>query len=321
MSQKSKSSLSLSLKNYKSSEILWAVIIILLAVIIPRYVKLPTNVELLFKDRIGQLLLLLLAVMIGSYNFLCGVLMVVLFLSIMINISSVNTEGFENEGEGESDVVDADEEIIEESESFEDEETFADKKTKPTKPPKPTVKPTVKPTIKPTVKPTIKQTVKPTVKPTTKLAKTKKPIEEDVEEDQDQPQEETSDEMEMETDNKKSMAENNNESVEEEPEDETIEGFNCGCDSNDRRAKLINYARADQVDPSLSGLFEKFENPPQSKSVVTPNPFDVAGCRYDLKESNPLHETIYGAPVDSCMAYQSANVAGTGTVFYPLNAF
>ena len=57
------------------------------------------------------------------------------------------------------------------------------------------------------------------------------------------------------------------------------------------------------------------------KDIKTPNPFDVAGCRYDLKESNQLHETIYGAPLDSCMAYQSANVAGTGTVFYPLNAF
>ncbi len=300
-----KSLISVSLKKNKPNEIVCILVIIALAVVIPRYVKLPMNVELLFNDRIGQLLLLLLAVMIGSYNFVCGVLLVVLFLSIMIKVSKSNSvEGFENENEEEDEDDDdtKSEEIIEKSESF------ASKKTKTT--PKPSPTPTKsKPTKgKPTPAPT---KGKPT--PTPKVT-----FEEESEEPEEQEPEKTEDEMEIEMENKKTMSE----SAPEEPEEETVEGFNCGCDTNDRRAKLINYARADQVDPSLSGLFETFENPPQqSNTIITPNPFDVAGCRYDLKEGNPLHETVYGAPVDSCMAYQSANVSGTGTVFYPLNAF
>jgi hypothetical protein len=304
MSQKSSLSLkSLSLKNYKSNEIVCAVIIIVLAVIIPRYIRLPKNVELLFNDRIGQILLLLLAVMVGSYNFVCGVLLVVLFLSIMINVSSV--EGFENPADSE------DEDIVIESENFE-EDVAAEEESSPTSDEK--IKELEEKISKleqekseessPTPKSTKRPTVKPTTKPTMAM------------EDEEQ----ASDEMKSETQSKKKVAMSVKKSSKKETED-TIEGFNCGCDTNDRRSKLINYARADQVDPSLSGLFETFENPPQSKDIITPNPFDVAGCRYDLKESNQLHETIYGAPLDSCMAYQSANVGGTGTVFYPLNAF
>jgi hypothetical protein len=308
MSQKSSLSLkslslkSLSLKNYKSNEIVCAVIIIALAVIIPRYIRLPKNVELLFNDRIGQILLLLLAVMVGSYNFVCGVLLVVLFLSIMINVSSV--EGFENPADSE------DEDVVMESENFE-EDVAAEEESSPTPS---TSDEKIKELEEKISKleqekseessPTPKSTKRPTAKPTMAM------------EDEEQ----ASDEMESETQRKKKVAMSVKESSKKETED-TIEGFNCGCDTNDRRSKLINYARADQVDPSLSGLFETFENPPQSKDIKTPNPFDVAGCRYDLKESNQLHETIYGAPLDSCMAYQSANVAGTGTVFYPLNAF
>ena len=97
-------SLSVSLTKYKPNEIVCILVIIALAVVIPRYVKLPKNVELLFNDRIGQLLLLLLAVMIGSYNFVCGVLLVVLFLSIILTVSKSNSiEVFENESEAEDD--------------------------------------------------------------------------------------------------------------------------------------------------------------------------------------------------------------------------
>jgi hypothetical protein len=304
MSQKSSLSLkSLSLKNYKSNEIVCAVIIIVLAVIIPRYIRLPKNVELLFNDRIGQILLLLLAVMVGSYNFVCGVLLVVLFLSIMINVSSV--EGFENPADSE------DEDIVIESENFEEDvaaeeesSSTSDEKIKELEEKISKLEQEKSEESSPTPKSTKRPTVKPTTKPTMAM------------EDEEQ----ASDEMKSETQSKKKVAMSVKKSSKKETED-TIEGFNCGCDTNDRRSKLINYARADQVDPSLSGLFETFENPPQSKDIITPNPFDVAGCRYDLKESNQLHETIYGAPLDSCMAYQSANVAGTGTVFYPLNAF
>ena len=109
------------------------------------------------------------------------------------------------------------------------------------------------------------------------------------------------------------------ESFEDEDQEADIEeGFSCGCDGNSSQVKKIKYDESQTIDESLQGLFEKFENP--DPNVKTPNPFDVSGCRFDMKESNPLHETVYGAPVDCCQAYSTANT-GTGTVFYPLNAF
>ena len=76
-----------------SNQFLCAVLIIVLAVVIPQYIQLPTGLELLFHDKIGQVLLLLLAAVIGSYNLLCGLLLVVLFISIMLKSSVL--EGFD----------------------------------------------------------------------------------------------------------------------------------------------------------------------------------------------------------------------------------
>jgi hypothetical protein len=78
--------------------------VIALIAVIPRYIQLPNSLELLFHDMIGQLLLLLLAITVGSYNFTCGLLLVVLFLSIMLQSkikSKYASEGFIDYEEGE----------------------------------------------------------------------------------------------------------------------------------------------------------------------------------------------------------------------------
>ena len=109
--------------------------IITAIVVIPRYLRLPQSLELLYHDKIGQLLLLVLAVVVGSYNFICGVLLALLFLSIMLQTQNnyINgTEGFEDYNMDEDDDmklnedfdnVDMDEDVdvdTELKESFED---------------------------------------------------------------------------------------------------------------------------------------------------------------------------------------------------------
>lgn len=47
--------------------------------------------------------------------------------------------------------------------------------------------------------------------------------------------------------------------------------------------------------------------------------FDVAGCRYDFKDSQQ-NMTMYGPPLAACGAYNPQQVAKCGTLFYPLNA-
>ena len=49
------------------------------------------------------------------------------------------------------------------------------------------------------------------------------------------------------------------------------------------------------------------------------NGYDVAGCRYDFKDSQQ-NMTIYGPPLAACGAYNPQQVAKCGTLFYPLNA-
>ena len=107
--------------------------IITAIVVIPRYLRLPPSLELLYHDKIGQLLLLVLAVVVGSYNFTCGVLLALLFLSIMLQTQNNymnGTEGFEDYDMDEDadmklnedfDDVDMDEDVDTElNESFED---------------------------------------------------------------------------------------------------------------------------------------------------------------------------------------------------------
>lgn len=62
----------------------------------------------------------------------------------------------------------------------------------------------------------------------------------------------------------------------------------------------------------------------QNDAITTVNApnrdgFDVAGCRYDFKDSQQ-NMTIYGPPLAACGAYNPQQVAKCGTLFYPLNA-
>lgn len=264
------------------TEIVCEILIILLIVLVPRYIQLPNSLELLFHDTIGQILLLLVAVFIGAHNLLCGILLVIFFVSIMLQ----TTEGFE---------VDS-------------------KKTKKTTAPDEDV--TSDPEKESQIK-TYQTAINSLQSKINELEHT-------------EPTPTNSSEMTEYTENKKSnnkkpspsprpkKTTNPTKEPFEDEEEDIEEGFSCGCDSNSSQVKKIKYEESQNIDESLQGLFEKFENP--EPGVKTPNPFDVAGCRFDMKESNPLHETAYGAPVDSCQAYSTANT-GTGTVFYPLNAF
>jgi hypothetical protein len=335
----------ISLNTYKKSEVVCSIILILLIVIVPRYINLPNNIELLFHDRIGQVLLLLIAIFIGSYNLLCGVLLVILFLSIMLK----PTEGFDSTPD-------------ELPEDFEDSpEDFADspEETEETQ------------AAKPSPRKSSSMTPPPRGEDDAPGPKNTQPIEsksEDKELNKDRQisayksainsMQSKIDDLEKEKTPKKTQAPENtptqtkptemteyqeqkrssnnsqkammtppptqprtpkNTPPKPESFDDTIEGFSCGCSgSNSSQVKLIKYTEANSLDSSLDALFERFENP--KPNVITPNPFDVAGCRFDMKENNPLHETVNGAPVSSCAAY-SKNNSQTGTVFYPLNAF
>jgi hypothetical protein len=270
-------------------EIVCAIFLILLIVLVPKYIKLPHSLELLLHDTIGQILLLLIAVFVGAHNLLCGVLLVIFIVSIMLQ----TTEGFDVEKKNKKSTQ-TPEPTPSEEESTSEPEKESQIKTYQTainslqsKINELETKETSKPT-KSSEMTEYKETKKANNKKmvTTKTKQTKEPFEDEDEQDQE--------------------------------EENIEEGFSCGCDSNSTQVKKIKYDESQNIDESLKGLFEKFENP--GPSVKTPNPFDVVGCRFDMKESNPLHETIYGAPVDSCQAYSTANT-GTGTVFYPLNAF
>ena len=279
------------------SEIVCAIVLILLIVLVPRYIQLPNSVERLFHDTIGQILLLLVAVFIGAHNLLCGVLLVIFLVSIMLQ----TTEGFD---------VDNKKKKVTPTPTADQEEEMDE----------PTPDPEKESQIK-TYQTAINS------------------LQSKINELESIPQPSSPSEMNEYKDNKKMDNKKKNtkkmdtsfmtptptqpkakkESFEDEDQEADIEeGFSCGCDSNSSQVKKIKYEESQSIDESLQGLFEKFENP--APGVKTPNPFDVSGCRFDMKESNPLHETVYGAPVDSCQAYSTANT-GTGTVFYPLNAF
>jgi hypothetical protein len=95
--------------------------IIIAIVVIPRYLRLPQSLELLYHDKIGQLLLLVLAVVVGSYNFACGVLLAVLFLSIMLQTQNNYMNGLEGFEDYEMD-EDADMELTEDFEDMDEDE-------------------------------------------------------------------------------------------------------------------------------------------------------------------------------------------------------
>jgi hypothetical protein len=86
-----------------SFEPICAILIIFAILSVPKYLPLPDSLVLLYHDMFGQILLLLFAVLVGSYSFLCGVLLVILFISIMIQTKYYVSEGFV--GSQDSDMV------------------------------------------------------------------------------------------------------------------------------------------------------------------------------------------------------------------------
>jgi len=270
---------------------------------VPKYVQLPESLDLLFHDRMGQILLLGLAAVIGSYNFAVGLMLAVFFMSLMLSSPTVQ-EGFESENDdepeeeddenqnlGEEDnlaVMNTDENIAfeeggddYEGEEFTDPssskgEQFKTKKTKKNK-------------NSTSCKFLINQ-----MNRIQKHLKKKRCDEAEV----------RSDEAEVRSDEPRE-----NENFEESEDGDLEEGFGCGCGGNgDYRKKKANMLKA--------GAIEPFQNPePQPNDSTN---YDIAGCRYDL-QSGPHTESINGAPLSSCEAYKSVDVGNTGTVFYPLN--
>lgn len=265
--------------------------VIALIAVVPRYIELPKSLELLFNDRVGQLLLLLLAITVGSYNFTCGILLTVLFLSVMLQSKSMQNEGFIDYEEG-------DDKDMELNENFDSATKKKAKKDMMEETPVPTKR--TKPTPSPNVVDDLKQEIKSSQKKIKELesklqeseSKKNTKMEDEMETEMEtptaQPEETTNMEMEME--------------MESEP---TVEGFSCGCNNDNRRTKMVKYAEA-------GGMIETFENPPPTDC------YDFAGCKYQ-NGYTPFNDSFYGPPVDSCDAYRKINVNATGTVFYPLN--
>jgi hypothetical protein len=293
--------------------------------IIPKYITLPEGLELLFQDRIGQLLLLGLAVAIGSYNFTCGLFLAVLFLSIMLKPTKIQHEGF-------SDFNEDDDMELEDFEDNPVDETKGKKVNKPSvtissnKPVVSSSKPSLPPSK--SVSPKTKTSTKPSISPLDETPENNSNMnqsnriqyDEDAQNSMVSPtpdvnqlkmQLDTSQEiikdLEKKLNNYQSTDSKNKKTsvnVEDEP---TIEPFSCGCDSDDARVTLIKYQKANE-----HNTIENFTN------VENMDLFDVAGCKYDMgfKSQN---DTYYGPPVSSCAAYNKINLDKTGTVFYPLN--
>ena len=271
--------------------------IIAVAVAVPKYVQLPESLELLFHDKMGQVLLLGLAAVVGSYNFSVGLMMAVFFMSLMLSGGAVE-EGFEeendgdgadeddlraqNNGEQEFQGLDLDEEL--EGDEPEDEELegeelegnelegeeldenvseeFQSKRSKK------------------------KSSAQKKLRKIRKIA--------------------------CSSDNERSRKGEDNYSPAEDfanEEGDLEEGFGCGCQGMDDQRKKKNYL-------VKTGQVEAFQNPePQAHDSTN---YDVVGCRFDL-QSGPETESVNGPPLASCEAYKAVNVENTGTVFYPLN--
>lgn len=271
--------------------------------IIPKYVTLPEGLELLFNDKIGQLLLLGLAIAVGSYNFTCGLLLAVLFLSIMLKpIKKTHTEGF-------SDYSEEDSNHAMEAEEFKDEpdETPTVKKTTST----PTSTKKTKTVSMPSKKPSTEEPIMYDNNEETSTLKMPSPTPDvnQLKMELDTSQEIIKDlEKKLSSFQSKESKSTESKSIKEKNDEEpTIEPFSCGCDSDDSRVSLIKYQKANMEDT--------YENFVDSKNMDL---FDVAGCKYDMgfKSQN---DTFYGPPVSRCDTYKNINLEKTGTVFYPLN--
>jgi hypothetical protein len=307
--------------------------VIALIAVIPRYIQLPKSLELLFHDTVGQLLLLLLAITVGSYNFTCGLLLVVLFLSIMLQ-SKYSSEGFIDYEEKEDtdmelnenfdstkkktkktvamkDQEEANTEDVEEEANTKDVE---EEKPKPTKisRPSPTPNNSVVNDLKQELQASQKRIKALESKMKNALDSSNKDMESEMESEM---QSEMQSEMKNEDESKMAMDMAMEMAMKTQATSEpNVEGFECGCTNDNRRTKFVKYQEAE-------GLIETFQNqlPQQTPQVKSESDcYDLAGCKYQ-NGYTPFNDTFYGPPVDSCHAYRKANVNTTGTLFYPLN--
>jgi hypothetical protein len=299
--------------------------VITLIAVIPRYIQLPKSLELLFHDMIGQLLLLLLAITVGSYNFTCGVLLVVLFLSIMLQSKPKRY----NENEGFIDYEEGDDKDMELNENFD----TTKKKTKKTvdmedqeeeKPEeveeeeKPTPTPTPKKIIRPSPTPNnsvvndLKQELQASQKKIKALESKMKNALTSYNNSNTPMKIENEPEMEMEPEMEPEMEMEMAMKNQLTPQP-TFEGFECDYTNDNRRTQFVKYQEAE-------GLIETFEvqSPQQTQTSVKTDCYDLAGCKYQ-NGYTPFNDTFHGPPVDSCHAYRKANINATGTLFYPLN--
>uniref|UniRef100_A0A6C0E5Q5 Uncharacterized protein n=1 Tax=viral metagenome TaxID=1070528 RepID=A0A6C0E5Q5_9ZZZZ len=246
--------------------------LIAVAITVPRYIKMPESLELLFHDRMGQILLLGLAAVIGSYNFAVGLMLAVFFMTLMVN-SNKSVEGFDNHNDVDMDM------------------DFEEKFNEPGKDSCAHLSESIEKL----------QTLQKDMGCMVPKKVPKKVAKEDTMDDED--------------DSKKTVKKDDVEDV--------VEGFGCGCPGSVDSIKRNMYlAEAGEKN-------ESFQNQFQSQSQLQPvttlatfaqgqSDFDVAGCRYDLKQTG-MNDDIYGPPLASCNAYQEVNLEQTGTVFYPLN--
>jgi hypothetical protein len=325
--------------------------VIALIAVIPRYIQLPNSLELLFHDMIGQLLLLLLAITVGSYNFTCGVLLVILFLSIMLQSkikSKYASEGFiDYEGSEDkdmelnenfatkktkksSDMEDVEdvetkdmEENVKPSDMEDPEEEYVEEEEKPTSKPKSKSKKITMPS--PTPYNSVVNDLKKELQASQKKIKT---LESQMKnalgssnnnmelamESKNKSEMEMA--MEMESKNKSEMEMAREMAMEMEMQatpPPIFEGFDCDYTNDNRRTKYIKFQEA-------QGLIETFQNQPtqEPRVKVESDCYDLAGCKYQ-NGYTPFNDTFHGPPVDSCHAYRKANINATGTLFYPLN--
>ncbi len=329
--------------------------IIIAIAIIPKYVKLPSSLELLFKDRIGQLLLLILALAIGSYNFICGVLIALLFLSITIQSSTTNKiEGFtdlDSEDEYDADYSkesfkeDEEDEEIEVKTSNKSNNNKSSTSTKTTKKPVKTLAPMEDKESESEKPKTPRETEPPsdlTIKNLEEELKTSQDEIKNLELKLNQLQTTIKTESPMAmmtspTNSVSSKLESNPDfmkEIESNPDlakvyldtlksemgssptpTPMIEGFGCGCAGGSSDNSRRETLIKYIKQNNGDDTIEPFTSKLFSEEHAT---YDVVGCKYDTGYK-AYSDTYHGPPVASCQAYSKVKVDKTGTVFYPLN--
>lgn len=346
-----------TLSQQVSFEPICAVLIIFAILSVPKYFQLPESLTLLFHDMFGQILLLLFAVLVGSYSFLCGVLLVILFISIMLQTTSSVNEGFV--GTPDADMVLGKGKIEEDFEVVVTPQSSTGNVGNQTTPMVTQSPPsTMMTTPMNTSRPQIAGASTPA--PTSMASEAKFPadiegykstikkLEEELNECKatnltlksnmsaggtNEPLPTMGTNMSSRTSNPEPFedVEDDEHKLESQARnitvmstDEGSEEFEGEMEGEDIEEGFCGCDRSDNrvklakvVAQSEPSFNENFQNPPQMKSASI-NPYDVAGCRYDNDFEKDLHDTFYGPPLASCRAYNGSNKS-IGTLFYPMN--